>query len=341
MRPHLPVLLTAALSLGACTRQPELTLAGPTMGTTYTVKIANPPASITREQLQATIDTVLARVDREMSSYRSDSELSRFNASTSTDWFAVSDDVVKVVDAALAVSELTQGALDITVAPLVDLWGFGRNGEPADLPTDELVERARARTGYRRIATRKQPAALRKKIPDLQIDLNAVAPGFASDLLFEQLKALGLDNLMVDIGGEVRAGGRNGRAEAWRIAVEKPVDAEPEAFAVVRLDDMAVTTSGEYRHYYVRNGQHYSHTIDPRTGRPVRHTLASVVVVSTTALNADAWTTALNVLGEEAGYALAVQRKIPALFIFPDGARWRSRMTAAFEPYLAEAPQAD
>jgi len=311
------------------------------MGTTYSVKIANPPANVAAAQLQATIDAVLARIDREMSGYRPDSELSRFNASTSTDWFEVSADVIAVVDEALAVAAVTDGALDITVAPLVDLWGFGPSGEPAELPADELVERTRTRTGYRKIATRKQPAALRKEIPDLTLDLNAVAPGFASDLLFEQLVALGVNDLMVDIGGEIRARGRNARGEAWRIAVERPVDAEPEPFAIVQLDNMAVTTSGEYRHYYVRNGQRYSHTIDPRTGRPVRHVLASVVVVSTTALRADAWTTALNVLGEDAGYELAVQRNIPALFILPDGDKWRSRMTPAFQTYLAVAPQPD
>lgn len=339
---RLLALLAAALYLCACTRDhPEIVFAGPTMGTTYSVKIVNPPANVAPAQLQATIDAVLARIDREMSGYRPDSELSRFNAATSTDWFEVSTDVVTVVDAALAVAAITQGALDITVAPLVALWGFGPSGEPADLPADELVERTRARTGYRKVTTRKQPAALRKEIPDLTLDLNAVAPGFAADLLLEQLLALGVSDVMVDIGGEVRARGRNAQSEAWRIAVEKPVDAEPEPFAIVRLDNMAVTTSGEYRHYYVRNGQRYSHTIDPRTGRPVRHTLASVVVVSPTALEADAWTTALNVLGEDAGYELAVQRNIPAMFILPDGGKWRARMTPAFKTYLAVAPQPD
>lgn len=334
--------LAATLYLCACTRDaPELAFTGPTMGTTYSVKIVNPPANVAPAKLQATIDAVLARIDREMSGYRPDSELSRFNASTSTDWFDVSADVVTVVDAALAVAAATDGALDITVAPLVDLWGFGPGGEPAGLPADELVERTRARTGFRKIATRKQPAALRKEIPDLTLDLNAVAPGFASDLLFEQLVALGVKDLMVDIGGEIRARGRNAQGQAWRIAVEQPVDAEPEPFAIVQLDNMAVTTSGEYRHYYVRNGQRYSHTIDPRTGRPVHHVLASVVVVSPTALDADAWTTALNVLGEDAGYALAMQRNIPALFILPDGDKWRSRMTPAFRAYLAVAPQPD
>lgn len=340
--PHRLFTLLAAILLCACTREaPELSFTGPTMGTTYSVKIANPPAGVPRERFQSTIDEVLARIDREMSTYRNDSELARFNSSSSTDWFEVSADVVAVVDEALAVAAVTEGALDITVAPLVDLWGFGPGGEPPAVPTDEAVAQARARTGYQKISTRQQPAALRKSAADVTLDLNAVAPGFASDLLFEKLVALGATDLMVDIGGEVRARGRNSGAQPWRIAVERPEDSEPEPFAIVQLDDMAVTTSGEYRHYYVRDGQRYSHTIDPRTGHPVQHTLASVVVVARSALSADAWTTALNVLGEEAGYALAVQRNIPALFILPEGAGWRARMTPAFSSYVVQAPDTD
>jgi thiamine biosynthesis lipoprotein len=334
---HFLALLASVLLFAGCTRSPsEIAFSGPTMGTTYSVKIADPPVRVDKQAIQSTIDTVLERIDREMSGYRSDSELSRFNASLSTDWFDVSADVVKVVDEALSVAAASQGAIDITVAPLVDLWGFGPSGEPAVLPTVEQIDTARARTGYRKLRTRTQPPALRKETPDLTLDLNAVAPGFATDLLFEQLVAQGLDNVMVDIGGEVRARGRNAKGEPWRIAVEKPVDAAPEPFAIVQLDNMAVTTSGEYRHYYLRDGQRYSHTIDPRTGRPARHALASVVVVSSTAMNADAWATALNVLGEEEGYALALQRNIPALFIVPKGRTWQALTTPAFNRYLGE-----
>lgn len=339
---HLPAFLACTLLFAACTRSPpEIAFSGPTMGTTYSVKIAHPPASIDKQAIQSTIDTVLDRIDREMSGYRSDSDLSRFNASTSTDWFDAPADVVKVVDEALRVAAASEGAIDITVAPLVDLWGFGPTGEPALLPTAEQIETARARTGYRKLQTRPQPPALRKQAPDLTLDLNAVAPGFATDLLIEQLIAQGLDHVMVDIGGEVRARGRNAKGEPWRIAVEKPVDTEPEPFAIVQLDNMAVTTSGDYRHYYLRDGQRYSHTIDPRTGRPARHALASVVVVSSTALNADAWATALNVLGEEVGYALAVQRNIPALFIVPKGNTWQALTTPAFDKYLTVPPDGE
>jgi thiamine biosynthesis lipoprotein len=195
--------------------------------------------------------------------------------------------------------------------------------------------------GYQNVSVREQPAAVRKRLPALTIDLNAVAPGFAVDLLASRLAALGLENFMIDIGGEVRARGKNAEGELWRIAVEKPVDAEPEPYAIVQLRDIAVTTSGEYRHYAIRNGHRYSHTIDPRTARPVEHALASVVVIAPTAFDADAWATALNVLGDERGYALALERKMPAMFIVDREGKLEPRMTPQFETYLAVKPVPD
>lgn len=327
------VLAATLASLTACSRpasSPEIALSGPTMGTTYSVKVAAPPAGVDSNAVRVTIDEVLARIDLEMSGYRDDSTVSRFNASASTDWFEVSEDMVKVVGEALQVSELSHGALDITVAPLVNLWGMGPAGERAELPSDAEIEQALSRTGYRKLQVRTSPAALRKEIPELTIDLNAVAPGYAVDLLASRFAAMGIQNFMIDIGGEVRARGRNGKDQVWRIAVERPVDAEEAPYAIVRLDDLSVTTSGEYRHYIVRDGHRYSHTIDPRTGRPVEHDLAAVVVATGTALQADAWATALNVLGSEAGYALARERDMAAMFIVSADGELRNEMTEPF-----------
>lgn len=328
------------LFLTGCARAPqELALSGPTMGTTYSVKIAAPPAGIDGNTVRVTIEQVLDRIDRRMSGYRDDSTIARFNASTSTDWFAVPDDLVRVVNESLKVAQLSQGALDITVAPLVNLWGMGSAGPRTELPSDEEIAQAQKHVGYQMLETREHPPALRKQVPQLTVDLNAVAPGYAVDLLYARFSSMGLANFMIDIGGEVRARGRNARGDPWRIAVERPIDAQPEPYAIVQLDDRAVTTSGEYRHYVMHDGHRYSHTIDPRTGRPVEHTLASVVVVSRTALEADAWATALNVLGADAGYALAQQRGMPVMFIVDEGGKLRSRMTLQFGGYLAVAPQ--
>jgi thiamine biosynthesis lipoprotein len=270
-----------------------------------------------------------------MSGYRIDSEISRFNSAASTEWFDVSSDLAIVVDAALRVSRQSGGAFDITVGPLVAAWGFGKSGEPIDLPDDARLSALRAHVGYRKLQARLNPPALRKEDSGLSVDLNGIAPGYAVDLLAQKLQTLAIENFMIDIGGEVRAQGRNAHRQLWRIAVERPIDAEPEPYAIVQLDNASVTTSGEYRHYFDRNGQRYSHTIDPRTGRPVSHSLASVVVVGATSMDIDAWATALNVLGTDEGHALATRLDMPVMFIDAAGGKLRSVTTPRFAPYLA------
>ena len=199
----------------------------------------------------------------------------------------------------------------------------------------------RERVGYHKLQVRESPAALRKLSPELTIDLNGIAPGYAVDLLAARFTVLGLRNFMIDIGGEVLARGRNSSGEPWRIAVERPVDTDQTPYAIVQLSNTSVTTSGEYRHYIERNGHRYSHTIDPRTASPVEHKLVSVVLAGATSMEIDAWATALNVLGEEAGYQLAVQRGMPALFIIDAGnGQFRHEMTPQFQPYLVSGPPA-
>ncbi len=331
-------LLVAALAIVvvSCGRAPrELAITGPTMGTTYSIKVADPPKGIDDAAIRDAANEVLERIDRSMSGYRADSEISRFNAAASTEWFEVSLDLATVVAAALQVSRQSNGAFDITVGPLVRAWGFGAEGEPIDLPAETQLAELRAHVGHEKLQARLSPPALRKADPVLLVDLNGIAPGYAVDLIAQRLQALSIQHFMIDIGGEVRAQGRNARGQSWRIAVERPIDAEPEPYAIVELDDASVTTSGEYRHYYDRKGHRYSHTIDPRTARPVEHTLAAVVVIGKTSMFVDAWSTAFNVLGTQAGHALATELDMPVLFIEADGDKLRSVTTARFEPYLA------
>lgn len=306
------------------------------MGTTYSVKVAAAPDGVDSRSLRVATDEILARIDRIMSGYRDDSEISRFNQSPSTDWFEVSADLATVVDYALKVSRESDGAFDITVGPLVAAWGFGAAGEPIDLPDEAKLAELKARVGYQKLQTRLNPPALRKEDSSLILDLNGIAPGYAVDLIAERFRSMHVANFMIDIGGEVRALGKNAHGQPWRIAVERPIDAEPEPYAIVQLDDAAVTTSGEYRHYYDRDGHRYSHTIDPRTGRPVVHSLASVVVIGPTSMHTDAWATALNVLGIEAGQALASKLGMPVLFIEARGGQLRSISTRQFQTYLAQ-----
>jgi thiamine biosynthesis lipoprotein len=328
--------LCVIVCLAACTRAPEeLVLSGPTMGTTYTVKIVAAPKNVDGVAVRAAIDEVLARIDRGMSGYRPDSEIEKFNASRTTDWFEVSPEVAEVVRIALEVSEQSNGAFDVTVAPLVKAWGFGAGEAPATVPDDATLARLRERVGYDKLHVRRDTPSLRKDIPDLTVDLNGIAPGLAVDLLAERFRSMQIGDFMIDIGGEVRTHGRNARGERWRIAVERPIDTAQTPYAIVQLDDRAVTTSGEYRSYYVRDGHRYSHTIDPRTARPVEHDLASVVVIGATAAEADAWATAYNVLGAEAGLELATKRETPVMFIVSRGEQLENRTTPQFEKYLA------
>jgi FAD:protein FMN transferase len=331
------LVLCCALLAAACGRaRQELVLSGPTMGTTYTVKVVAPPAPVDGAQLRETIDESLAQIDRSMSGYRADSEVTRFNASTSTQWHDVSAELATVVQTALDISEKSAGAFDITVAPLVAAWGFGPGGRLQELPGAEQLARTGASVGFRKLHVRSDPPALRKDVAELAIDLNGIAPGFAVDRMADRLLALRVEHFMIDIGGEIRARGRNARGEPWHIAIEHPVDTQRTPYGAVRLDGASVSTSGEYRDYYERDGRRYSHTIDPRTARPLDRAPGSVVVVAPSTALADGWATALNVLGPRDGLALAARDHMPVLFIERDGEGWRSQSTPEFERYRTQ-----
>jgi FAD:protein FMN transferase len=322
------------LLAAACARSPqELVLSGPTMGTTYTVKVAAPPPSVDSARLRQVIDDVLAQIDRSTSGYRADSEVARFNASPSTQWHDVSAALATVVQSALDISEKSGGAFDITIAPLVAAWGFGPAGAPEVLPSAEQIARIGTAVGDHKLHVRLDPPALRKDVAELSIDLNGIAPGFAVDRLADRLQALHIGNFLIDIGGEIRVRGRNARGERWHIAIEHPVDTRRAPYAGVWLDSEAVSTSGEYRDYYERDGHRYSHTIDPRTGRPLDRAPGSVVVIAASTALADGWATALNVLGPHDGLALAAREHMPVLFIERATDGWRSQSTPEFERY--------
>jgi thiamine biosynthesis lipoprotein len=204
------------------------------------------------------------------------------------------------------------------------------------LPGVEQIAQIEATVGYRKLHVRLDPPALRKDVAGLSIDLNGIAPGFAVDRLADRLRGLRIENFMIDIGGEIRAHGRNSRGEPWHIAIEHPVDTQRTPYASVWLDGAAVSTSGEYRDYYERNGRRYSHTIDPRTGRTLDRAPGSVVVVASSTAQADGWATAMNVLGPREGLALAARRHMPVLFIEREGREWRSQATPEFERYRSD-----
>ena len=319
-RVWLPLVMLALL---ACTPQPPTErIAGRSMGTTYEVVVTRRPAGVTRADLEATVDAVLDEVDRHLSGWNPASDLIRFNKETSTDWVPVPALLAEAVEQSLAVSRDSDGAFDVTVGPLVRAWGFGAGAVEGGVPpTPADLDRLGETVGYRKLAVRVQPPALRKSLPAVEIDLDGIAPGLAVDRIAARLEALGIRDYLVELGGEVRARGRSPTDRPWRIAVEAPIEGLRRAHALVELDDLGVSTSGDYRDFRDLAGQRVSHTIDPRTAAPVSHGLASVTVLHPSAAAADAWATALMVLGPEEGMTLARRRELAVLFLArrPDG----------------------
>lgn len=308
---------------------------GRTMGTTYAVRITDLPSGIDPNELKAKVERILERVNEQMSTYRADSELSRFNARESTSWMEISSATHKVIGAALRTSRLTGGAFDPTIGPLVNLWGFGPAGPRARLPAEERVAEAMSRAGYRKITTRSSSPALRKHEAEIQVDLSGIAKGFGVDEVAALLEESGIGQYLVEIGGELKGRGLNPHGEPWMIGVEKPMAGRRTVQRVVRLDEAALATSGDYRNFFEKDGRRFTHIIDPRSGRPVAHGLASVTVIARSTMEADALSTALMVLGPEAGAELAERHDVAALFIAKQGKRFVEISTGAFRRHVA------
>jgi len=345
----LPGLFVAALLAVFVWRSPrpepggpvEWVLTGPTMGTIFTVKLvdrsgeAEPPAA-----LSELVETELEAVNRAMSTYLPDSELENFNRH-GLGPFAASAALLEVVAEAQRVADLSGGAFDVTVRPLVDAWGFGPPGT-AETPGDELVDQLLATVGFRFLEVNLERGEISKARPQLRVDLSAIAKGYGVDRVAAALEAAGQLEYMVEVGGEVRARGRNRNGEVWRIGIERPDELGREVHAAIPLADLALATSGDYRNFRMLGGRRISHTIDPRVGRPVAHDLASVSVVHPSCMTADAWATALEVLGPAEGPALAERLELAALFLVrEDAGRFRElRSTAWAVRFEMEPPAA-
>lgn len=309
-------------------------ISGPTMGTSFSVKITDIPQEVSEQSLDSDIKHILSRINDRMSTYDEESEVSRFNKLQTLDWFQVSQETIFVVKEALRVSELTQGAFDVTVGPLVNLWGFGPPMRSTTLPSDDLIKQAQANIGYHLIHTREVPPAIRKERPPVQIDLSAIAKGYAVDQIAEFLESRSIGNYLVEIGGEIRAKGNNAEGIAWKVAIEKPIPEQRAVHRVLNLDNHAIATSGDYRNYLEKDGTHFSHTINPMTGKPITHNLASVTVLSKSSMRADALATALMVLGPEQGFQLAERENLAALFLMKESEGFIEKTTSALDRSL-------
>jgi len=307
--------------------------AGQTMGTTYHVSTVGLPAGMDYEQVEQVVDGSLQEINRLMSTYTEESEVSRFGRLAPEQWFELSVHTYSVIKASQRLSQYSGGAFDITVGPVVSLWGFGPQYTLDKVPSQLQIDQAKALTGFEYLQVDLEAYRIKKARP-LRVDLSAIAKGYAVDEVVRALKRHGLDAGLVEVGGEVRGFGRKPNDKAWKIAIERPVEGLRAIDKTVLLLDKAVATSGDYRNYFEQDGVRYSHTIDPVSGYPIRHKLASVSVIHDSAMYADGWATSLMVLGAEKGFQLAEEHGIAAYFIVRKGDSFEERQTEMFKPYL-------
>jgi len=309
-------------------------LQGKTMGTTYTVKYIQESGAPTAEQISIDVETLLKEVNRQMSTWQKDSEISFFNKLPAGKYTILSYDFMQVLLHALDVAKKTDGIFDPTIGPLVNLWGFGPDGK-RKVPTKEEITNTKKRVGYEKLDLNTETRELRKTVEGMYLDLSATAKGYGVDVISGHLKLQGLKNHMVEIGGEVRTMGTKSGKD-WSIAIEVPsADMVKVAQKVLPLRNKSIATSGSYRNFFEKENKRYSHALNFKTGEPIQHTLVSVSVVLDSCMEADSWATALMVLGVDKGLQLAEKLNIPAYFIYrPSGqneGRFVEKPTTAFQ----------
>ncbi|MBT8132105.1 MAG: FAD:protein FMN transferase [Gammaproteobacteria bacterium] len=336
MRTTRLAMLAACVVLASCSGVDNgaESFSGAALGTAWSVKVTDLRRDLSRTIFEERITERIAAVDAAMSTYRNDSELMQFNDYPSTDWFPVSRSVAAVVAEAIAISQLSRGAFDTTIQPLTELWGFGASGVRSRPPERSEVRQARSQTGNQKLQVRLNPPALRKTASEIAVDLSGIAKGFAVDQVAALLDEHGSRNYLVEIGGELRAMGHNAQFKPWRIGVELPDPDATEFERIMPLQNQGMATSGDYRNFFEDMGRRYSHTIDPRTGYPIRHNLAAVTVLADSAMRADALATALLVMGLQDGRALAKRENIAAIFIQRRDGRFESTDSPAMQRYL-------
>ena len=331
------------LALTACAPEPEpappeppaiVSLRGQIFGTSWLVSLRVPENSIVSStSVQSAVEIELARIDGVMSTWKVDSELSLLNASESGVWYALSEELMQLLSLARELHQQSDGAFDITIGPLVNLWGFGPDGKPESTPPRMFIDAARERVGIDKFELDPANGRIRKSA-DIYLDLSAVAKGYAVDAVGDLLRARGVANYLVEIGGEIRVGGEKQEGEPWQIGVESPTSSERGLQRVLALSDIGMATSGDYRNYFSEDGKRYSHIIDPVTGAPIEHNLASVTVLHPSVARADAWATALLVLGAERGLAVAESNGLAVFMLVKEGEEFVERYSSEFQRYL-------
>jgi FAD:protein FMN transferase len=331
------VLLALVHGVSGCTVQaPIQSLAGESMGTTWSAQVVAPAARV--PELRLAIERELDAVVAQMSTWESGSVLSRYNRAAPGTWHPLPPELFDVFAHSLALARDTGGAYDPTVGPLVDLWGFGSAGARDAPPSPHDIDAALARVGWNRIEL--DAVSHRALQPgNIRMDVSSLGPGHAIDRIGARLRDLGVTIFLVELGGEMLAAGRKPDGSAWRVAVE-PANLDPDGNAhydtVIALEDAAAGSSGDYRAGFEHAGRRYSHTLDPRTGAPVTHDLAGVTAIASTAMQADALAAALMVLGPDDGLRYAREHGIAAVFSRRTTRGYVRVATDAFERHRGE-----
>lgn len=325
-------LFVLAFSVFGCAEKPKvISFSGQTMGTSYHIKVVPSDNYPDQLRLKADVDHALELVNDQMSTYRSASELSRFNQ-MSAGSMSVSQDTAMVMAESIRLYKITNGTLDVTVGPLVNLWGFGPDQRPTKIPTQDQIQSLKKRTGMHHVTLR--GTRLEKQKSDVYVDLSSIAKGFGVDKIAQLLEQLGSGSYMVEIGGEVKTKGAKPDGQPWRIAIERPQDEQRDVALVIEPHDLAVATSGDYRNFYEQDGKRLSHLIDPRTGYPITHKLASVTVMHKSCMTADALATAMIVMGTEEALELAKELDLAVMLIEKDGDTFKTRYSSTFKKMM-------
>ena len=331
-----PALLLAFCCLAACSGERPQQLGGSIFGTTWSATYQHASSDLNAEAVKTEIESAFELVNRSMNHYDSESLISDFNQLPPGDLLEVDWDFAYVLTAALALGEATGGAYDVSVSALSDLWGFGPDG-PTRLPTQGEIDVALSQVGASQLEWQPETRLLAKRVPNLKLDFSSLAKGYAVDLAADALDELGLEHYMLEVGGEVRVRGQSPRGGDWRIAVERP---DPTARGSVQtalsVSDTGIATSGDYRNFFESEGRRYSHLIDPQSGYPIQHDVVSVTVVHGSAMMADAWATALIVLGSEKAMVLAEERRLAVYLLKRSGDRIEALSSASMAQWLDE-----
>jgi len=336
-RPAVALVVLFLVLLAGCERAPQpVRLQGSVFGTGWSLTYMPIDEGPTPGQVRAALLAAFDTVNASMNTYDPSATISRFNQLSAGEPMEVDWDFTYVFNEARRITAWSDGAYDVTVAPLLALWGFGPNG-PTTFPTPEALQQAMSEVGLEHFDWQPRTRTLTKLVDGASLDFSSIAKGYGVDLGADALDELGIEHFMLEVGGEMQLRGQSPRGDAWRIAIERP-QVGGGVQAAISLTDIGVATSGDYRNYFEREGKRYSHLVDPRTGYPIEHDLVAATVVHPSTGIADAWATALCIMGTEDALAVAEERGLAVYVVSRVGDELVERWSSGFAPFLSKAP---